>query len=113
MRRLLFLSEPAAGAITRMIQVLTCITEQHNVPLVIVAIAVCGVACFAALTLASRGVGERERHLWLFAGAVAFGFGTWAAHFISMLAYNSGLPIAYDLTDTLISIAIAVFGSAL
>jgi PAS domain S-box-containing protein len=100
-----------------MIKVLTCITQQHDIRLVLVAILVCGVACFAALTLSARGAGERLRVTWLLAGALAFGCGTWAAHFISMLAFTPHLPIGYDFGETATSVVVAsvgaVFGLAL
>jgi PAS domain S-box-containing protein len=95
-----------------MFKVLTCITQQHSIPLVLLAAATCGIACFAALTLASRN-GSVERPGWLVAGAAAFGSGTWAAHFISMLAFNPDLPLGYDLRATLISIVVAVAGASL
>src|SRR5438552_3160001 len=96
-----------------MLRVLTCITQQHSIPLVLLAAIVCGIACFAALTLASREAAARTRQVWLVAGALAFGSGTWSAHFISMLAFNPSLPLGYDLKATLLSIVIAVAGSNL
>ncbi|HVZ00384.1 MAG TPA: ATP-binding protein [Dongiaceae bacterium] len=96
-----------------MLKVLTCITQQHSIPLVVLAAVVSGIACFAALTLASRQAGARSRQVWLIAGAAVFGSGAWATHFISMLAFNPRLPLGYDLKTTLFSILVAMAGSSL
>jgi PAS domain S-box-containing protein len=94
-------------------KVLNCIAGNHDIGLVAIAAVVCCASCFAALTLASRGAGEGTRARWLFAGAVAFGSGTWAAHFIGMLAYRTHLPPSYNLIDTIASICIAIGGSVI
>jgi PAS domain S-box-containing protein len=95
-----------------MLKVLTCMTQQHSIPLVVLAALVCCIACFAALTLASRDAGGGSRQAWLLAGAAAFGGGTWTAHFISMLAFNPDLPLGYEVGTTILSILVAVVGSA-
>ncbi|MES1151447.1 MAG: ATP-binding protein [Dongia sp.] len=94
-----------------MLRVLTSITQQHSIPLVLLAAVVCGIACFASLPLLSREAGVRSRQVWLMAGAAAFGSGTWAAHLISMLAFNPSLPLGYDLEATIGSIVVAIAGS--
>src|SRR3954469_10930634 len=94
-----------------MFTVLSCLTQQHDLRLVLVAVVICGVACFAALTLVSRGAAAGSRGVWLAAGALAFGSGTWAAHFISMLAFSPDLPIGYDMQNTVLSIVVGVAGA--
>ena len=95
-----------------MIGVLSNLVQQHDLRLVLIAILICGVACFASLTLLSRGTGGDSRWLWLAAGALAFGSGTWAAHFISMLAFMSHMPMGYDMRYTALSIVVGIVGSA-
>jgi two-component system cell cycle sensor histidine kinase PleC len=94
-------------------KVLTGIIQLHSTPLLLLAVVVCCIATFAALTLASRQAAGRARLVWLLGGAAAFGCGTWAAHFISMLGFNPHMPLAYDLRATLLSIVVAVAGSTL
>jgi PAS domain S-box-containing protein len=94
-----------------MIKIRDCIANSHDTGLVLVAVAVCFAACFVALTLVSRGAGSGARWRWVTAGSIAFGCGVWAAHFISMLAYKTQLPLSYDLGATILSILIAMGGS--
>jgi PAS domain S-box-containing protein len=96
-----------------MIKIRDCIANSHDTSLVLVAVAVCFAACFVALTLVSRGAGASARWRWVMGGSIAFGCGIWAAHFISMLAYKTQLPLSYDLGATILSILVAMGGSAL
>ncbi|HMR32610.1 MAG TPA: EAL domain-containing protein [Geminicoccus sp.] len=43
--------------------------------------------------------------------AATAGCGIWATHFVAMLAYRSGLPMAFDLWLTLLSVLVAVLVS--
>jgi signal transduction histidine kinase len=94
-----------------MIHVLGCIFEQHDLRLVAFAVGLCLLASATALTMVMRGLAA-DRHrirLWwvMGAGAVA-GCGIWATHFVAMLAYQTGLPFAFDTEITLLSVAIAM-----
>ncbi|HKP27577.1 MAG TPA: MHYT domain-containing protein [Dongiaceae bacterium] len=95
-----------------MIKVLACITEQHSIPLVILAAAVCAFGCFSALSLLTRARNEKAGTVnwrWLVASAAVAGASIWSTHFVAMLAYGpSSLPLGYDFTLTILSIAIAM-----
>jgi NO-binding membrane sensor protein with MHYT domain/nitrogen-specific signal transduction histidine kinase len=85
-------------------------TEQHNLRLVGIAATVCVFACYVTVSLfihARESTGGRRR-LWLSAASVVFGAGVWAAHFIAELAYQPGLPLAYDLGLTELALLVAV-----
>jgi signal transduction histidine kinase len=45
--------------------------------------------------------------LWLLTAGVIAGCGIWGLHFVAMLAYKPGLPVAYDLPLTALSVLIA------
>lgn len=94
-----------------MIRVLGCIFEQHDLRLVVLAAGLCIFACATALTMITRARAAEEarvRLIWLGgAGAVA-GCGIWATHFVAMLAYTAGLPIAFDPGLTILSVAVAM-----
>ncbi len=82
--------------------------------LVALSYAVATLASFTALSFARRVAqldGPARR--WLAAGASCMGLGIWSMHFVGMLAYHSGVPMAYDPALTLASVAIAVASSAL
>jgi signal transduction histidine kinase len=94
-----------------MLRVYACITEQHDLGLVVVAGLICVLAAFTALSLYARAA-ESERAAvrlrWLTAAAVVTGCGVWATHFVAMLAFVPGLPIGYDVGLTALSIGIAI-----
>jgi signal transduction histidine kinase/ActR/RegA family two-component response regulator len=93
----------------------TCITHQHSPWLLGVAVLVCLIAAATTMRLYTHGrslAGPRA-FMWLIAGGVSGGAGIWATHFISMLAYQPGLPTGYDAAGTLLSLAIAAAGVAL
>lgn len=50
----------------------------------------------------------RRRWLWLLAAGLTFGGGTWATHFVAILAYRSAVPIGVDFLLTIVSAALAV-----
>jgi methyl-accepting chemotaxis protein len=94
-----------------MFRVLTCLTVEHDWRLVGVAAVVCLFASLAAINLfnRARATAGRARAIWIIAAAVATGFGIWATHFVAMLAYEPGIPIAYSLSLTVLSLAAAAF----
>jgi diguanylate cyclase (GGDEF)-like protein/PAS domain S-box-containing protein len=84
---------------------------------VALAAVICAIASFSAICLLHhvRRSNDRMRPLWLTVSATSTGFGIWATHFIAMLAFSPGIPSAYNLALTLISliVAIALTGIAL
>jgi signal transduction histidine kinase len=92
-----------------MFRVLGCIIYQHDLRLVVLAAIMCLFACATAMMMISRG-----RHatglvqtLWLVMGGFVAGCGIWSLHFVAMLAYRTGLPVAYDVQQTALSAIIA------
>ncbi len=94
---------------------LQCITTEHDLRLVALAVGLCAVACFTTLTLLARADATvaGTRLGWTCAAAAVFGAGVWSLHFVAMLAFMPGLPIAYELPRTAASVVIAVLGTAL
>jgi methyl-accepting chemotaxis protein len=94
-----------------MFRVLTCLTVEHDWRLVAVAAVVCLFASLTAVNLfnRARATTGRARANWIIAAAIATGFGIWATHFVAMLAYEPGIPIAYSLSLTVLSLAAAAF----
>jgi NO-binding membrane sensor protein with MHYT domain/two-component sensor histidine kinase len=93
-----------------LLRVLDCFTQQHEYRLVLLAIFVCALGSYAAITLLNhvRIVQGRARWVWLAATAGASGFAIWATHFIAMLAFSPGGPAGYDLLLTLLSLVAAI-----
>jgi signal transduction histidine kinase len=101
-----------------MIDVLyACITEQHDWRLVVLAAIICSLASctvFVVLsraTVANSGIWSNAR--WFAAAAFVAGSGIWATHFVAMLAFRPGVPVAYDIGLTVLSVVIAIAVSGL
>jgi len=90
---------------------------SYDPALVALSIAVAVLASYTSLDLASRinAAGGRGRSVWLVGAAVALGGGIWSMHFIAMLAFSLGMPVAYGIDITIASLvaAIAVVGLGL
>jgi diguanylate cyclase (GGDEF)-like protein len=85
----------------------------YNSWLVALSIAVAVLVSYTALKLAAR-VAAADRavsQMWLFGGAFSMGIGIWSMHFIGMLAFSLPIPLRYDITTTIASLAIAIVTS--
>ena len=98
-----------------MLQVLGCITNDHDLRLVAIALVLCLFACWTAGALLSRArlSRNRQREIWTAAAAFVFGAGIWSTHFIAMLAFQTSFPVSYAINWTAYSIFIAIAMSAL
>ena len=86
------------------------IVHQHDARFVVLAVLVCLLASYTAFTMMARLYAHRSRYPWVIAAAVVTGCGAWATHSIVMLAYQPGVPVAYNVGMTVISGLIAVLG---
>lgn len=93
-----------------MSRVLSCLSQQHDLSLVVLAALLCAVSAMTTVVTLRRATRTRRRTrlLWLCAASVVTGLGVWGTHFIAMLAYSPGLAIGFDLTLTLTSILVAI-----
>jgi diguanylate cyclase (GGDEF)-like protein len=96
-----------------MIRLVSCITEQHNWPLLLVAICVCAAGNLAAVFMLSRArqCVKAHRNVWLAIAGTVLGGTIWATHFIAMLSYS--IPVSYQVMETGLSIVAAVAISCL
>ncbi len=93
-----------------MLTVIGCITDQHDLRLVILAGLLCFLACATAMNMMNRAraaIGTR-RHYWLAAAGLVTGSGIWATHFVAMLAFHTGMPMSYEISGTVLSALIAI-----
>jgi methyl-accepting chemotaxis protein len=92
-----------------LLRILDCLTTQHDWRLVAVAGVVCFLASLTAITLfhRARSTKGRASAIWLAAAGAATGCGIWATHFLAMLAYQPGMPVAYDIDLTIVSLLAA------
>ncbi|HWG04798.1 MAG TPA: EAL domain-containing protein [Beijerinckiaceae bacterium] len=94
-----------------MLTVYNCIFHEHDLRLVGLAAIICAMASFTAISLLHhvRRSAKRMRLVWLAVSATSTGFGIWATHFIAMLAFSPGIPDAYDINLTALSLVAAIF----
>jgi diguanylate cyclase (GGDEF)-like protein len=93
-----------------MFRVLNCLGGEHDLRLVALAGLICFIASVVAISLFHRAAATegRVRTAWLALAGVATGCGIWATHFIAMLAYEPGVPVAYDIRLTVLSLMLAI-----
>jgi diguanylate cyclase (GGDEF)-like protein len=98
-----------------MMNVITCVTAQHNLWLVALAAIVCvsgGWVAFELFRRARQRQGSVQKAGWLFLASIAAGASVWCTHFIAMLAYDASAPVTYDPVLTMLSLVIVILGSA-
>lgn len=91
-------------------RVLNCITHQHDIRLVLLALLVCLAGCGATAQLFKRiqATTSWTRSGWLMLCAVATGTTIWCTHFVAMMAYVAEETVALDPLLTLLSLGIAI-----
>ncbi|WP_297805016.1 EAL domain-containing protein [uncultured Brevundimonas sp.] len=96
-------------------RVVSCVVEDHNLLLVLLAAAVCvaGSAITMNLVRKMRASSGVIRATWLVNGAAAGGASIWCTHFIAMLAWTPSLATAYLPLVTALSLVVALAGCAL
>jgi len=90
--------------------ILSCLTQQHDVLLVLIAAAICALGngvVHALLSMSCDCVEDRRRQ-WLAVAAVAEGGAVWSTHFVAMLAYRGPMPMRFDVVLTMFSAALPV-----
>ena len=95
-----------------MLTVYNCLVAEHDLRLVGLAAVICALASFTAISLlhhVRKSTTTGTRRLWLAVSATSTGFGIWATHFIAMLAFAPGIPTAYNITLTGLSLVAAIF----
>jgi diguanylate cyclase (GGDEF)-like protein/PAS domain S-box-containing protein len=93
-----------------MFKVYACLTTEHDLRLVAVAAAICLFVSMVGVSMFDRcrAAQGRSRLVWLALVGTSSGFGTWATHFIAMLAYHPSTHASYHLGLTLLSLALAI-----
>ncbi|MEP1521296.1 EAL domain-containing protein [Ascidiaceihabitans sp.] len=96
-----------------MYRVIECLTQEHSFWLVAVAAIVCVVGSSLSVTLLRRVliVKHKIRTIQVAMAGAMTGATIWATHFIAMVAYDPGLPHAYEPILTAVSLVIAVLGA--
>jgi diguanylate cyclase (GGDEF)-like protein/PAS domain S-box-containing protein len=96
-------------------RVIGCITDNHDIRLVLLAACICAVTATTTFGIYSRVAHARPslRTMWLLVTGVCAASGIWATHFVAMLAYEDSIPTAYDPTLTAASLLIAIVATTI
>lgn len=86
------------------------LTQLYNAKLLAVAVILIFVSVIDAFVMLRRArISQgRLKSAWAFGGALVFGVGIWALHFIAILAYHPGVSIGFDPLLVCLSLAAAV-----
>ncbi|SOC19804.1 putative bifunctional diguanylate cyclase/phosphodiesterase [Stappia indica] len=98
-----------------MLDVIACITVDHNLALVALAAGMCVVGAWISFRLFQRARDTEgwTRTGWLFLNGMATGSSIWCTHFIAMLAYETQTAVYFNATLTILSLFLAIVGTAL
>lgn len=89
-------------------------TATHDHRLMVLSVFVSILGAYAAIALVERIRNARGRAwlAWLVGGAIADGIGTWSMHYTGNLALRLPVPVLLDWPMVLISLLVAIIGSA-
>lgn len=98
--------------------VYTCIRDQHDLRLVVLAGLICYISTVIGFDMQQRARRSDERSsrpwLWLVGAATVTSTGIWATHFLAILAYSGfGGPAAFDAFATACSMVVGWIGCLL
>ena len=93
-----------------MLKVLSCITQEHDLRLLLVAVAICFFTALTSFVLAGdiRRLSALPQRRWTAIIAFVIASGIWSTHFIGMLAYQPHLPSAYSPFLTALSFLVCM-----
>lgn len=93
-----------------MFYVLTCITQDHDPLLVVLAVAIwlAGASSLFVLLRRARDSARRRARHWRALAALTAGVAVWGTHFVAMLGYRAQVPFALAADLTVLSAAIAI-----
>lgn len=86
----------------------------YDYRLVALSVVISVLESYAARNLSERLNAARGRAwlTWLVFGSTVDGIGTWSMHYTGMLAFHLPVPVQYDWPTVLLSLLVAILGSA-
>ena len=92
-----------------MFRIIACLASDHDYRIVQLAATICMITAFVSFRLYSYALesdDSKSRLLLVLTGSTT-AVGIWATHFVAMLAYNTGIQMAYDVWLTIWSLVLA------
>ena len=87
------------------------LAQQHDLTLLGLALLICCIGIVASFALGREALQTPDpsmRRIWTAGGVVATASTIWAAHFVSMLAFEPGVPFGLDVARTILSYVLAL-----
>lgn len=93
-----------------MLAIYTCLRDQHDIRLVLLAGLICIASTATAVWLLRQlpQLAGRDRRMATLAAGAATGTGIWATHFVAMLGFDPGIATGYQVVLTLLSLAVSI-----
>ena len=93
-----------------MMEVALCITQNHDLSLVALALLVCLGGSATTIQLFERigSAADRSHSGWIVLAATGTGTMVWSTHFVAMMAFRSAAPVVLDPVLTLASLVLAM-----
>ena len=93
-----------------MTRVALCLTQQHDLPLVALAVLICLIGSAASVQLFGRikSATGPSRLGWVILAAAGTGTMVWSTHFVAMMAFRTQARVVLDPFITLISLLVAI-----
>jgi PAS domain S-box-containing protein len=88
--------------------------HSHHLIFVALSVVIAVFGAWTALDLFRRvrsHIGQAQR-AWLAASSLVMGTSIWAMHFVAMLGFDPGRPVAYDPLLTLVSLVVAIVATS-
>lgn len=98
-----------------MYRVISCLTTEHDLRLVVIAALVCAATIFSSFKTYTHALDslDSRRQLWLVLTGICTGCGIWATHFVAMVAFDTGIPVGYDPTMTGLSFLVGAIATTI
>src|SRR4051794_2375500 len=88
---------------------IACLYREHDLRLIGLAALLCALAALTTFTILDHArLGAKKSAVWILLAGLVAGVGIWSTHFISMLAFDPGVPVRYEPWLTLTSALAAV-----
>jgi len=93
-----------------MLRIIGCITQEHDLRLVVLAGFLCLAACLAAVGMVTRARVSRGNWHYVWTGATGFvvGGAIWSTHFVAMLGFRPEMPVSFSLLPTFASVVLSI-----
>ncbi|WCL53576.1 bifunctional diguanylate cyclase/phosphodiesterase [Gimibacter soli] len=89
-------------------RVYSCLVYEHDPWLVVLAAVICVFGLAVTMSLAAASLREKRHNRWPWLTGITAGVSVWCTHFVAMLAYQTELPVYFDIAPTILSLVVGI-----